>query len=539
MAEAYKKINELTEMLAVDINESTKMVVSTGVGGVSKNLNVSDLVVNNLSSSSEHRALSAAMGKKLSEEKAPLSNPQFTGSVGGVTKGMVGLGNVDNTSDINKPVSQAVQSALDSKAPINSPTFTGTAYFDNNISVGGTAGFEDDVIVSENIIVDGYVRAYKSIVDNWLQFGADAKIKIQTGANGGTPVYREFPATELASSDLNGTQYVMVYGTGTPEENAAELQAAYDAAKNAAVRSYSYIAVSDATGLYVDFTMAGTFKLLEGERVEFGPAEATVFIIQDNIVTIEFDVIEDKNAVIASGSTGEIISNTINETTVIVAPGEYKFATSFDIDTNAINVISLTGQRDVIVNDIYVNASNCRIHGIESKNVFYVKPPYTDLIISLCKGLVEGSFGGSDTPSNTQTSATFIDCIGGNYAFGGNGKASGKFIRCIGGDYSFGGGNGTASGIFEYCKGGNYSFGKYVLPSGQFTDCTAGNNSFGCGTLGDGYFAGTARRCVGGTMCFKFGGPSSASAKLYYCEALSSQIGSMTNVYCIEGEIIP
>ena len=57
---------------------------------------------------------------------APINNPIFTGTVSGVTKGMVGLGNVDNTSDANKPVSTATQTALDLKAPIASPTFTGT-----------------------------------------------------------------------------------------------------------------------------------------------------------------------------------------------------------------------------------------------------------------------------------------------------------------------------------------------------------------------------------------------------------------------------
>jgi len=44
----------------------------------------------------------------------------------GITKTMVGLGNVDNTADTAKPVSSAQQTALDLKAPIASPTFTGT-----------------------------------------------------------------------------------------------------------------------------------------------------------------------------------------------------------------------------------------------------------------------------------------------------------------------------------------------------------------------------------------------------------------------------
>jgi hypothetical protein len=68
--------------------------------------------------------------------KAPIASPTFTGTVAGITSTMVGLGNVDNTTDALKPVSTATQTALDLKlasataastyAPIASPTFTGT-----------------------------------------------------------------------------------------------------------------------------------------------------------------------------------------------------------------------------------------------------------------------------------------------------------------------------------------------------------------------------------------------------------------------------
>lgn len=43
-----------------------------------------------------------------------------------LAKADVGLGNVDNTSDANKPVSTATQTALNAKAPLASPAFTGT-----------------------------------------------------------------------------------------------------------------------------------------------------------------------------------------------------------------------------------------------------------------------------------------------------------------------------------------------------------------------------------------------------------------------------
>lgn len=50
---------------------------------------------------------------------ASTSNPHS------VTKTQVGLGNVDNTSDADKPISMSTQSVLDLKAPIANPTFTG------------------------------------------------------------------------------------------------------------------------------------------------------------------------------------------------------------------------------------------------------------------------------------------------------------------------------------------------------------------------------------------------------------------------------
>ena len=58
--------------------------------------------------------------------QAPINNPAFNGTVSGITKDMVGLGNVDNITDLAKPVSTATQAALNLKANLNNPTFTGT-----------------------------------------------------------------------------------------------------------------------------------------------------------------------------------------------------------------------------------------------------------------------------------------------------------------------------------------------------------------------------------------------------------------------------
>ncbi|MFM7985525.1 MAG: hypothetical protein ACKPKO_40055, partial [Candidatus Fonsibacter sp.] len=65
-------------------------------------------------------------------EKAPKNNPTFTGTVAGITKAMVGLGNVDNTTDANKPISTLTQTALNGKQDTLSAL--------TNVSVGNVSG---------------------------------------------------------------------------------------------------------------------------------------------------------------------------------------------------------------------------------------------------------------------------------------------------------------------------------------------------------------------------------------------------------------
>ncbi len=69
--------------------------------------------------------------------KAPIESPTFTGTVGGITKSMVGLGNVDNTTDANKPVSTATQTALDLK--LDSSTASSTYLTQSLASTGYVA----------------------------------------------------------------------------------------------------------------------------------------------------------------------------------------------------------------------------------------------------------------------------------------------------------------------------------------------------------------------------------------------------------------
>jgi len=56
-------------------------------------------------------------------------------TLSGVTKTTVGLSNVDNTSDINKPISTATQTVLDLKANLDNPTFPSRVSIEESIKL--------------------------------------------------------------------------------------------------------------------------------------------------------------------------------------------------------------------------------------------------------------------------------------------------------------------------------------------------------------------------------------------------------------------
>lgn len=87
--------------------------------------------------------------------KAPIADPTFTGTVSGITKAMVGLGSVDNTLDVSKPVSTAQQAALDLKLNISDQSF------DYVITNSGTGGYLVNGVLNGNMY---FVKGKKYII---------------------------------------------------------------------------------------------------------------------------------------------------------------------------------------------------------------------------------------------------------------------------------------------------------------------------------------------------------------------------------------
>jgi len=201
-----------------------------------------------------------------------------------------------------------------------------------------------------------------------------------------------------------------------------------------------------------------------------------------------------------------------NRFSVLLGPGKYTLANDFVLDTEYIDVVSLTGYRDVYVTGsgtVVVGADNVYVRGIDvGSNNFTITSSFPNTIFKNCKGGDE-SFGGNPNPYNGATpnpgytiASTFIDCEGGDRSFAGYGSAYGTFINCIGGGESFGN---YCDGTFKNCVGGNNSFATLGnIEGGTLENCTGGDASFA--TIGNILQGSTLIECVGGDNSFTVNG---------------------------------
>lgn len=132
--------------------------------------------------SSHTHAISDTTGLQAAlDAKAPLASPTFTGTVSGITKAMVGLANVDNTSDANKPVSTAQQTALDGKS-----------------NTGHTHAYSSLTGIPSTFAPSAHTHAISEVTS--LQTSLDAKAPVAS------PTFTGVPAAPTATAGTNTTQ---------------------------------------------------------------------------------------------------------------------------------------------------------------------------------------------------------------------------------------------------------------------------------------------------------------------------------------------
>lgn len=239
-----------------------------------------------------------------------------------------------------------------------------------------------------------------------------------------------------------------------------------------------------------------------------------------------------------------------NRITLVVFPGEYGLSEKLILDTSYIDLVSVTGNRDVILDRVdvigdpfeftlpttyvtsdtlLIDADNVYVKGMVGKlrnspnfvlyggTSDYILPLQVgdnlpNVIVENCKGGF-ASFGEEPTGNILkEVNGTYINVE--TYS-GFNGIASGTFVDCIGGYGGFGGFGGIASGKFTNCIGSYNSFGSNTgTASGEFTNCIGADNSFGGG---------------GGTL----------SGKLYSCRLTGGTFQTVSSggrtYFCIDG----
>ena len=195
--------------------------------------------------------------------KAPINNPTFTGTVHGLNKSMVGLQNVDNTSDANKPVSAVTQAALDLKLnrsdfpsgttgisgsdTINYiPKFTGTTKLGNSViyDIGGKVGIGNNdpieklTISGGNILMNGVfdgllmnpgtgagslaITRGGTITNNIQQINPPYTDNVGSSSGGGAQIallknemsFSTYPSTGVIGSPITLTERMRITSTG-------------------------------------------------------------------------------------------------------------------------------------------------------------------------------------------------------------------------------------------------------------------------------------------------------------------------------------
>ena len=123
-----------------------------------------------------------------------------TGNPHATTKAQVGLGNVDNTSDLNKPISNATQSALDSKEPTITAGTTSQYYRGDKTfqtldktavglgNVDNTSDLNKPISTATQAALNAKVAVFRTLTTSLTLAGSsgDRFYTMQSSANSGT-----------------------------------------------------------------------------------------------------------------------------------------------------------------------------------------------------------------------------------------------------------------------------------------------------------------------------------------------------------------
>jgi hypothetical protein len=251
--------------------------------------------------------------------------------------------------------------------------------------------------------------------------------------NGDTGLQAREIINALGDVAVSGSNYIFVPANGTDTENAAALQATYEAAVASSPTGTNRITIVAAPGYY-NF-------------------ETTPFIMDTEYIDL-----------VSLDGNPSIIFNSGDDTGTIQIQANNVFIKGVDVQTKPFTI--------AINNATLLKVENCKGGDFS----FGEGDGATGIVLS---GTFNNCTAGDNSfGASVDVVGTFNNCTAGHYSFGNNVDVVGTFNNCTAGDNSFGYFSDDAVGTFNNCTAGNASFGAGGRTSGTFNNCTAGDNSF-------------------------------------------------------------
>ena len=234
----------------------------------------------------------------------------FTGTTSGITKSMVGLSNVDNTSDVNKPVSTATQTALNLKQDtLVSGTNIKTI---NSNSILGSG----NISISSAVAWGGITGTLSSQTD--LQTALDNKVDENTAIVGATKTKITYDAKGLVTAGADATTVDIADSTNKRYVTDANLTvigntSGTNTGDNATNSQYSGLATSkqdtlvSGTNLKTinSTTLLGSGNITTGTVTSVGVSMPTAFTVASSPITTSGTI-----GITANGTTLQLIDGT-------------------------------------------------------------------------------------------------------------------------------------------------------------------------------------------------------------------------------------